>query len=119
MNDELSALKQILDDSDQMIIVCDMETCDMLYANTRLLKASAHAGEPYLGRKCYKYVMESDEICSYCPLRNKEGNLEVVKNVEDFTGVYSIKTKIIDWNGRKAFVEYASDITEMHLLERR
>ena len=119
MNDELSALKQILDDSDQMIIVCDMETCDMLYANTRLLKASAHAGEPYLGRKCYKYVMESDEICSYCPLRNKEGNLEVVKNVEDFTGVYSIKTKVIDWNGRKAFVEFASDITEMHLLERR
>ena len=119
MNNELSALKQILDDSDQMIMVCDMETCDMLYANTRLLKASAHAGEPYLGRKCHKYVMESDEICSYCPLRNKEGNLEVVKNVEDFTGVYSIKTKIIDWNGRKAFVEYASDITEMHLLERR
>ncbi len=119
MNDELSALQQILDDSDQMIMVCDMETCDMLYANTRLLKASAHAGEPYLGRKCHKYVMESDEICSYCPLRNKEGNLEVVKNVEDFTGVYSIKTKIIDWNGRKAFVEYASDITEMHLLERR
>jgi CheY-like chemotaxis protein/nitrogen-specific signal transduction histidine kinase len=119
MNDELSALQQILDDSDQMIMVCDMETCDMLYANTRLLKASAHAGEPYLGRKCHKYVMESDEICSYCPLRNKKGNLEVVKNVEDFTGVYSIKTKIIDWNGRKAFVEYASDITEMHLLERR
>lgn len=119
MNDELSALQQILDDSDQMIMVCDMETCDMLYANAPMLKASAHAGEPYLGRKCHKYVMESDEICSYCPLRNKKGNLEVVKNVEDFTGVYYIKTKIIDWNGRKAFVEYAFDITEMHLLERR
>lgn len=119
MNDDLSALQQILDDSDQMIMVCDMETCDMLYANAPMLKASAHAGEPYLGRKCHKYVMESDEICSYCPLRNKKGNLEVVKNVEDFTGVYYIKTKIIDWNGRKAFVEYAFDITEMHLLERR
>ena len=119
MNNELSALKQILDDSDQMIMVCDMETCDMLYANACMLRASAHAGKPYLGQKCHKYLMDSDVVCSYCPLRNKDGKYEIFKNVEDFTGVYYIKTKVIDWNGRKAFVEFASDITEMHLLERR
>ena len=119
MNNELSALRQILDDSDQMIMVCDTETCDILYANAPMLKASAHAGESYTGQKCHKYLMDSDEMCSYCPLRNKNGNYEVVKDVEDFTGVYSIKTKVIDWNGRKAFVEFASDITELRLSERR
>ena len=119
MNNELSALRQILDDSDQMVMVCDMETCDILYANAPMLKASAHAGQSYIGWKCHKYLMDSDEICSYCPLRKKNGNYEVLKDVEDFTGVYSIKTKVIDWNGRKAFVEYASDISELRLSERR
>lgn len=119
MNNELSALRQILDDSDQMVMVCDMETCDILYANAPMLKASAHAGQSYIGWKCHKYLMDSDEICSYCPLRNKNGNYEVLKDVEDFTGVYSIKTKVVDWNGRKAFVEYASDISELRLSERR
>lgn len=119
MNDDLSALRQILDDSDQMVMVCDMETCDILYANAPMLKASAHVGESYKGQKCHKYLMDSDEMCSYCPLRNKDGNYEVVKDVEDFTGVYSIKTKVLEWNGRKAFVEFASDITELRLSERR
>ena len=119
MNDDLSALRQILDDSDQLVMVCDVETCDILYANAPMLNASAHAGESYSGQKCHKYLMDSDEMCSYCPLRNKDGNYEVVKDVEDFTGVYSIKTKVIDWNGRKAFVEFASDITELRLSERR
>lgn len=119
MNNELSALRQILDDSDQMVMVCDMETCDILYANAPMLKASAHAGQSYIGWKCHKYLMDSDEICSYCPLRIKNGNYEVLKDVEDFTGVYSIKTKVVDWNGRKAFVEYASDISELRLSERR
>lgn len=119
MNNELSALRQILDDSDQMVMVCDMETCDILYANAPMLKASAHAGQSYIGWKCHKYLMDSDEICSYCPLRNKNGNYEVLKDVEDFTGIYTIKTKVVDWNGRKAFVEYASDISELRLSERR
>ena len=119
MNDDLSALRQILDDSDQLVMVCDVETCDILYANAPMINASAHVGEPYTGQKCHKYLMDSDEMCSYCPLRNKDGNYEVVKDVEDFTGVYSIKTKVLEWNGRKAFVEFASDITELRLSERR
>ncbi len=119
MNDELSALQQILDDSDQMIQVCDMETHSMLYANAPMLRAAAHGNVPYLGQKCHKYLMDSDTPCSYCPCGNMSDDTYIVKDVEDCTGVYSIKIKTIDWNGRKALVEYFSDVTEVRRSEKR
>lgn len=119
MNNELSALKQILDDSDQMIQVCDMDTHSMLYANAPMLKAAAHGNVPYLGQKCHKYLMDSDVPCSYCPCRGMDGDVQIVKDVEDCTGVYSIKIKSIEWNGRRALVEYFSDVTEVRRSEKR
>lgn len=119
MTDELLALRQILDDSDQMIQVCDMETHSMLYANAPMLKAAAHGNIPFVGQKCHKYLMDSDVPCSYCPCRNMGDNVQVIKDVEDCTGVYSIKIKSIDWNGKNALVEYFSDVTEIRRSEKR
>ena len=119
MTDELLALRQILDDSDQMIQVCDMETHSMLYANSPMLKAAAHGNIPFVGQKCHKYLMDSDVPCSYCPCRNMGDNVQVIKDVEDCTGVYSIKIKSIDWNGKKALLEYFSDVTEIRRSEKR
>ena len=119
MNNELSALLQILDDSDQMILVCDMETHSMLYANAPMLKAAAHGDIPYLGQKCHKYLMDSDVPCSFCPYNSMDNGVQVIKDVEDCTGVYSIKIKSIDWNGKKALVEYFSDVTEIRRSEKR
>ncbi len=119
MTDELLALRQILDDSDQMIQVCDMETHSMLYANAPMLKAAAHGNIPFVGQKCHKYLMDSDVPCSYCPCRNMGDNVQVIKDVEDCTGVYSIKIKSIDWNGKKALLEYFSDVTEIRRSEKR
>ncbi len=119
MTDELLALRQILDDSDQMIQVCDMETHSMLYANAPMLKAAAHGNISFLGQKCHKYLMDSDVPCSYCPCRNMGDNVQVIKDVEDCTGVYSIRIKSIDWNGKKALLEYFSDVTEIRRSEKR
>ena len=119
MNNELSTLLQILDDSDQMIQVCDLETHSMLYANAPMLKAAAHGDMPYLGRKCHKYLMDSDVPCSYCPCRSIGENVQIIKDVEDCTGVYSIKIKCIDWKGKKALLEYFSDVTEVRRSEKR
>lgn len=118
MNNELSVLRQILDDSDQMIQVCDVETHSMLYANAPLLKAAAHGNIPYLGQKCHKYLMDSDTPCSYCPCRMGD-NEQIIKDVEDCTGVYSIKIKSIEWNGKRALLEYFSDVTEIRRSEKR
>ena len=65
MNNELSTLLQILDDSDQMIQVCDLETHSMLYANAPMLKAAAHGNVPYLGQKCHKYLILSRVFCIF------------------------------------------------------
>ena len=83
MNNELSTLLQILDDSDQMIQVCDLETHSMLYANAPMLKAAAHGDMPYLGRKCHKYLMDSDVPCSFCPYNSMDNSEQIVKDVED------------------------------------
>ena len=83
MNNELSTLLQILDDSDQMIQVCDVETHSMLYANAPMLKAAAHSDIPYLGQKCHKYLMDSDVPCSFCPYNSMDNSEQIVKDVED------------------------------------
>ena len=119
MNNELSALLQILDDSDQMIQVCDVETHSMLYANAPMLKAAAHSDIPYLGQKCHKYLMDSDVPCSFCPYNSMDNGEQIVKDVEDCTGVYSIKIKFVEWKGKKALLEYFSDVTEMRRSEKR
>jgi hypothetical protein len=91
----------------------------MLYANAPMLKAAAHGDMPYLGRKCHKYLMDSDVPCSYCPCRSIGENVQIIKDVEDCTGVYSIKIKCIDWKGKKALLEYFSDVTEVRRSEKR
>lgn len=49
---ELSRL--ILNDTNQMIQLADLDTLTMLYANRPALEYAVHSGEPYEGRHCYE-----------------------------------------------------------------
>ena len=66
---DTALLEQILDDSNQMIQVSDVETFSMMYANKSARMYTGHADEPYEGKHCYEYMMGRTEqwrtgICS-------------------------------------------------------
>lgn len=111
--DKENLLEAILNDSNQMIQVSDIDTYTMMYANDPAIKYAKGAGKPYKGEPCYKYMMGLDEQCPFCPMRNMGDNTSQEAEVDNGNQIFAVKTKIIDWNGKKAFIEYAWDITSV------
>lgn len=100
----------LLDDTYQLIQVSDLDF-NMLYANLPARSFTGHPDRPYEGHKCYQYMMGSEEQCPYCPMRQMDGREECTAEIDNGTQVFTAKTKLIQWEGRPAFVEYATDVT--------
>lgn len=100
----------ILDDTYQLIQVSDLDL-NMLYANLPARSFTGHPDRPYKGHKCYQYMMGVDEQCPYCPMRQMDGKDECTVEIDNGTQVFTAKTKLIQWEGKPAFVEYATDVT--------
>ena len=111
-------LESILNDSNQMIQVSDLETYSMLYANQAARSYTGHENQPYVGEHCYKYMMGLDEQCPFCPMRQMNGFECKETEIDNGNGIYAVKTKITEWKGKKVFVEYAWDITEIRKSQR-
>lgn len=106
-------LESILNDSNQMIQVSDFEKYTMIYANSAAKIYTGHENQPYQGEYCYKYMMGLDEPCPFCPMRKMKQNECQETEVDNGKEIYAVKTKVTDWNGKKVFIEYAWDITEV------
>lgn len=100
----------LLDDTDQLIQVSDLDF-NMLYANLPARSFTGHPARPYEGQKCYQYMMGSSEQCSYCPMRQMNGKDTCTVEIDNGKQVFAAKTKRIQWEGRPAFAEYATDVT--------
>lgn len=108
---EEDLLKQILDDSQRLIHVSDFETHTMLYANAPARKFARNGKDDYAGLPCYKFMLNLDKPCSFCPL-NKIGNNTTCESIVDNgQQIFKVQTKLTEWNGKKAFIEYATDVT--------
>ncbi|GEM_PF-5811250 len=109
--------KNILDETDQMIQISDLNTYEMLYANKTAIEFAGQTGISFEGRQCYDYMMGYSEPCPFCPLKQdapgqNEGGIEI----DNGTGLFLLKMKREQWNGRDVVVEYATDITGLKRL---
>ena len=108
-----SLLESIFNDSNELIQISDLDTYTMLYANNPARKFTGNADRPYIGKHCYKYMMGFDDICPFCPMRQMDSSDSRETEVDNGKQLFAVRTKIIDLNGKKAFIEYALDITEI------
>ena len=113
MMDKDKLLDLILNDSTQMIQVSDLDTFTMLYANEPAKVHTGHAGQSYEGEHCYEYMMGLKEPCPFCPLKNMGESGCKETEVDNGNAIYKVKTRVLDLNGEKAFVEYVWDITKL------
>lgn len=111
---ENSLMESILDDSNQMIQVSDLDTMTMLYANRTARVYTGHADQPYRGEHCYKYMMGLDAPCPFCPLNKMNCKDSEETEVDNGHEVYAVKTKLLQLDGRRVFIEYAWDITKIY-----
>jgi signal transduction histidine kinase len=118
MANEPNLLEQLLDGSNQMIQVSDLETYSMLYANKPARVYTDHADQPYEGMHCYEYMMGLHEQCPFCPMRKIGEQESFEAEVDNGREVYAVKTQRTKWNGKDAFIEYAWDVTEIRRSEK-
>ena len=57
MNQDIQLLEQILNDSNQMVQVSDIEHYSMLYANLPARIYAGHEEADYQGKHCYEYMI--------------------------------------------------------------
>ena len=113
MANDVALLEQLINDSNQMIQVSDLEDYTMLYVNQTAKGYTGHADQPFEGRHCYEYMMGLKEQCPFCPMRGI-GDMESFETeVDNGKEIYAVKTKKTEWNGKPAFIEYAWDVTKI------
>lgn len=111
----IELLEKLLDDSDQIIQVSESETHLLIYAN-QAAKNYSDFGENYKGKHCYEYMFGLKEPCPTCPFKQSQEFIET--EVDNGNKIYSVKTKTLDWSGKKLCVEYASDVTTMRRAQK-
>lgn len=103
----------ILDAFTELVYVADTETHEILYLN----KAGKEIFGDCEGKLCYEVFQGKNERCSYCPTEKLcEKEFYEWIHTNEITGkTFMLRDKIVNWNGRKAQMEIAFDITESEL----
>ncbi len=109
---KIEIYEHLLDGTNQLIQISDLESCKMIYANKAARSFTNHASADYRGHFCYKYMMGLDVQCPFCPmLFMPEGQASYETEVDNGVQVFSVRTERFELNGRPVFAEFASDIT--------
>lgn len=110
---QISALYQsILDETQTGVYVRELGTYEILYINRKACEIFGLDEECAIGKKCYKQFYHQNVACQDCPARFRNIQKTAVREVVLGGHTYSVKSKIIDWSGREAYVEYLTDVTD-------
>ena len=115
----LGVLMNILDNINAHIYVSDMENDELLFVN-KMMRETFQIKGNLKNKKCWETIQKDiNGRCDFCPLHQLEKNPKkpvLWTATNSVTGrLYQCFDSIIDWtDGRKAHVQYALDVTEMH-----
>lgn len=120
LTEESSMYESIINDISTAIYVCDMETYEILYTN-KAMQSTNFCSDKYNGQKCYEYLMHFDKPCDFCKMECLSDDKYMIRDFfhEETKRTYSMSGKLIDWNGRKAHIEYVTDETENRRAEQK
>ena len=105
-------LASVLNNAPASIIVCSAKSRALLYANERACKLFIK--EDYRpGITCYEAAGHV-KPCPFCQYEEQNSLEFTVRNhMEPVTRrIYQISSKMIDWEGEPAYIEYIVDVTE-------
>ncbi len=107
-----NVLLDLLDRMLELVYVSDVETHELLYINTEGRKKFGI--DDLKGKKCYKALQGLDEPCPFCTNDKLcEESVYTWEFTNELVGRhFLLKDKLVDWNGRTARMEIATDITE-------
>lgn len=117
---EISLYKDIVDNTQTMIYVCDSRTYEILYAN-RASRAYGGSDENLSGCTCYSYIHGKTAPCEDCFMKSmKRGDLLSRDRFNEVKGTWEhLSGKYIRWCGHDAFIQYIQDVTEIRTVKKQ
>ncbi len=112
---------EILDNSDSIVYVSDLDTYELLYLNARGKRATGIISDEDLkGRLCYKVLQGKDEPCDFCTnhLLCEENYYEWSFYNPNLDTTFLLKDKLTYFNGKMARLEIATDVSKLVELEK-
>ncbi len=113
-----SLFKLIMDSSDFICYVIDVETYELVYLNTKARQVyNIKDDESYIGKKCYNFLHFSDASCSFCDSDSLDiGGFSTIKTrLPIDSKLYRIQSTIIIQNDRKLRMCIAFDASQVHI----
>jgi len=103
---------RLLNETDTIVYVLDLNTRELLYANDPALREWGHGD--YSGQPCYRYINGLDEPCPWCLLPKIEnGSAHQDACYQPRIGKwFRLDCREMNWFGRKAAAVFAMDVTE-------
>ncbi len=119
IKDERKQLLSIFNSIDAMIYICDPDTYEILYVNSKLAELLP---ENCIGSRCYETFQGLSEPCAFCTnsiiLKHKPQPYQWEYYNPSLDRHFSIVDRIIQWtDGRDVRFEMAMDITERKEME--
>ncbi len=104
--------RNIIDETQTGVYVRELGTYELLYINRKACEIFAVEAKEAVGQKCYNLFYHQNVACQACPAKTRNIMPASEKEVMMDGRTYAVKGKIIEWNGREAYVEYLSDVTD-------
>lgn len=111
----------LVNESSNIIYVCDVNNYDLLYINNAGLAAIHKEKEDYSCKKCHEFLFGYASPCPFCKISEMRKDCYLKR---DFVypvnnHVYAMRGKLTEWNGLCAHVEYVEDVTAVRAAEVR
>ena len=106
-------LDWMLDEYDGVVYISDMDTYDLVYMNREGRKILGWEEEPSDGQKCYEVLQGRQEPCPFCTNEKLcTDSFYRWKFMNPHLGkTFLCRDREFLWNGRRARIEFAADIT--------
>ncbi|MDL2314509.1 EAL domain-containing protein, partial [Desulfovibrio sp. OttesenSCG-928-C14] len=114
-------LMEMLNNTGFYVYVADVESNEILWAND-LLISRHELGQGVIGGKCHEVLEGRQQPCPFCKIPELMSKSEVRQLTMEHYNAYRkqsflVYSSLIQWEGRKALLEYAINITEHKQVE--
>lgn len=113
LNKQSVSREWLLDESNDIIYVADLYNYDLLYMNKNTKRIFNIEDDSYKGKKCFKVLQHKDQPCDFCTnhLLSRDTFYTWQYRNPTINQTLFLKDRIVDWYGRAARIELATDIT--------
>ncbi len=103
----------LLDEFNDAVYVCYADTYDLFYINKAACRIAGKDKKDCIGEKCYRVLWNRNSPCDFCEKNCIMGKDFVEKEIAPHSSYssYKMRSKLVNWNGSEARLQYLIDTT--------